>query len=212
MLQPPEKTTVAPRGKRCSACLCCAAVIVFSGEALCAACDDGTHPALPESHNKFEPGSANCPAQEEGEATPTGSIARAATSSEPSNAKPLKEAQMKVTPELKQLIREAGPDESCASIAKRLGMKPGTVWWHRNEIRKERNRKDLAKVKEAGLSKAISLSAPTLSRIVRPDLAVEARFLVADKIVDNWWRGLKLGDKAAIFSANYVIRVEGTVD
>ena len=43
MLTPPETTTMAPRGKRCSRCLCCDAIIVFEGEALCAACDDGTH-------------------------------------------------------------------------------------------------------------------------------------------------------------------------
>jgi len=36
-------TSSAPIGKRCTRCLCCDAVIVFDGEALCAACDDGTH-------------------------------------------------------------------------------------------------------------------------------------------------------------------------
>jgi DNA-binding CsgD family transcriptional regulator len=134
MLTPPETTTMAPRGKRCSRCLCCDAIIVFEGEALCAACDDGTHPALPERHNKFESDSANCPAQKEGEATPTGSIARAATSSKPSNPQPFKEEPMqRLTDEMRQAIREASASESCASIAKRLGMKEATVWWHRDK-------------------------------------------------------------------------------
>ena len=44
----PGTTTVAPRGKRCTRCLCCEAVIVFDGESLCAACDDGTHPPFAE--------------------------------------------------------------------------------------------------------------------------------------------------------------------
>ena len=41
-------TSAAPKGKRCDRCLCCDGIIVFNEETLCAACDDGTHPALPE--------------------------------------------------------------------------------------------------------------------------------------------------------------------
>jgi hypothetical protein len=45
-------TQAASRGTRCTQCLCCDAVIVFEGEALCAACDEGIHPLLPESQAK----------------------------------------------------------------------------------------------------------------------------------------------------------------
>jgi hypothetical protein len=197
---------MAPRGKRCSQCLCCDAIIVFEGEALCAACDDGTHPALPERHNKFEPDSANCPAQKEGEATPTGSIARAATSSEPSNPQPFKEEPMqRVTGEMKQAIREASASESCASIAKRLGMKESTVWWHRNKFRNEAKSEKPVKGMDAGAQLLAEIAGHALSH------SVQATFQVTDKIVDGWWKGLTRGDKAAIFAGNYVIRVEGSV-
>lgn len=43
-------TTIAPKGMRCSECLCCAAEIIeeFEGRKrrLCGPCDDGTHPAV----------------------------------------------------------------------------------------------------------------------------------------------------------------------
>jgi DNA-binding CsgD family transcriptional regulator len=39
----------------------------------------------------------------------------------------------RLTDEMRQAIREASASESCASIAKRLGMKEATVWWHRDK-------------------------------------------------------------------------------
>jgi hypothetical protein len=201
---------MAPRGKRCSRCLCCDAVIVFAGEALCAACDDDTHPALPERHNKFESDSANCPAPEEGEATPTGSIARAATSSKPFTPQPLKEEPMKVTAAMKQTIRDADPNESNVSIGKRLSLTDGHVSYYRCKMRNEAKNKKPAEPQAAHTKPATGAvrvgPGHTLAN------TIQATFLVTDKIMDNWWRGLKLGDKAAIFAANYVIRVEGTVE
>ena len=200
-------TSMAPRGKRCTRCLCCDAVIVFDGEALCATCDDGTHAPLHELHNKFESGAANCPAQEEGEATPTGSIARAATSPKPSNSQPLKEQQMRnrVTDEQKQQIADSSPEESCGSIGKRLGLPTTTVVYQREMI-----------LQRAGaVGNKPAKKKPEVSRVKSSEKLApreaSATFLVTDKTVDAWWSRLPLGKKAEIFAGNYVIRLEGAV-
>jgi len=113
---------------------------------------------------------------------------------------------MKVTAAMKKAIREADPGESNVSIGKRLGITDGHVSYYRCKMRNEWHVEQPTKE-------------PTTSRPqAKPEerghaLAntAQATFLVTDKIVDNWWKGLTLGDKAAIFSSNYVIRLEGSV-
>lgn len=163
-------TTAAPRGTRCSRCLCCDAVIIFDGEALCAACDDGTHPPLEERKPE----------------TLTSKI---------------EDKTMKVTPELLQAIRDADPSDSCRVVGDRLGVNMSTVQYYRTKFsKKPKNGKT---VKEASAPRNIPGGALVHS--------AQATFLVTDKIVDNWWKGLALSDKAAIFSSNYVFQIEGIV-
>lgn len=112
--------------------------------------------------------------------------------------------QLKVTPAMKQVIHDASPHESTSSIAARLGIRSQDVYYHRNK-----------KLKKADKPRAPHAKPePRITHVdCRSALAntAQATFLVTDKIVDNWWKGLTLGDKAAIFSSNYVIRLEGSV-
>lgn len=114
---------------------------------------------------------------------------------------------MKVTDAMKQAMREADPNESNVSIGKRLGIGDGHVSYYRTKFRNESKSTKPSQKKDA--------SAPpfrwTASSQSGAANTAQATFLVTDKIVDNWWKGLTLGDKAAIFSSNYVIRVEGSV-
>jgi len=188
-------TTIAPRGKRCTRCLCCDAIIVFDGEALCAACDDGTHPPLAEQHT-VEP------------------FANASPLPPSTNEIEIGEKPMKVTPMLIKAIRESDLSESCRVVGERLGLDMSVVQYYRTKMRnKEKSGKPAPDHPQH--KSAERTASQTKATRIGPGHALantaQATFIVTDKIVDNWWRGLKLGDKAAIFGRNYVIRLEGSV-
>jgi hypothetical protein len=188
-------TSMAPRGKRCTRCLCCDAIIIFDGEALCAACDDGTHPPLAEQH-AVKP-------------LPTPPPLPPST-----NEIEIGEKPMKVTPALIKAIRESDFSESCRVVGDRLGLDMSVVQYYRTKMRNEEK-----SGKPAPAQPQHKLAERTASQIKATCVgsghtlanSVEATILVTDKICDNWWRSLKLGDKAAIFASNYVIRIEGSV-
>jgi hypothetical protein len=129
-------TEPAPRGKRCTRCLCCEAVIVFAGEALCAACDDDTHPALPEQPVHFftsSPGpdslihsSTPSPVHSEEHHRADAITVRVRGSNNHltlklSTSLTPKEDTMKLAkPKIEEAIRKAGPDEAAGDLAARL--------------------------------------------------------------------------------------------
>jgi hypothetical protein len=109
-------TTAAPAGKRCTQCLCCEAVIVFEGEALCAACDDGTHPPLPESR----PAPLPDPPEQE--------CATPAPKPEPESRKV---SMRRLTPDEIAAIQAAPLSESTAALSRRLGLSDKAVSYQR---------------------------------------------------------------------------------
>ena len=132
-------TAMAPWGKRCTRCLCCPAVIVFEDEALCAACDDGTHPAFPEQH-PAPPIEIPAPVLEP-------------IDSQPANPQLKEEAPMagtkstrglgvRLTEEQKQQIVAASPEISSCELARQLGCSSSGVDYTRKKagIRSEAKR------------------------------------------------------------------------
>jgi hypothetical protein len=210
------RTTVAPTGKRCTRCLCCMAVIAFDGEYLCAACDDGTHPALPEYH----------PA-------PPIEIA-------PPVLEPLKENEtMTITsrrgrgtpidPAIKRAVLAASPSVSNSDLARKYKITDVTVGaWRRAAgivtVKAKRGpyKKTKAAAEEPAKVLAVSIPhedigatpmrTPSIASVEREvGVGVKVQIMVDEKLIDRWWASLDSSDKAAIFGANYVIRVEGTV-
>jgi hypothetical protein len=208
MLPAPSTSTAAPRGKRCTMCLCCDAVIEFAGELLCAACDDGTHP--PPAEQRPAAGATVCGASTAAPATleairemataaaPAQPQPKGATVSTPSKNKP----GTRITPETRRAILAAPPDESNGAVARRLGISDGSVWL----IRKRAGIKSKAK---SGI-RPLSIPAETKPEPA-PDTALPITMTVTERTLDAWWRGLPIRDKGAIFSGNYVIAVEESV-
>jgi hypothetical protein len=178
-------------------------VIVFDGEALCAACDAGTHPPLPDDTlSNFR-----C------SVVPVLRGSKLAQSLLLNIQQPIEEKSMKVTPEMKQAIRDADPRESCRSIGQRLGLSGSAVDYHRGLLGKVAKSKKPAKAKDKDKkpAKATDTSASRIGPGHALANTAQATFIVTDAIVDAWWKGLTLGDKAALFARNYVIRVEGSI-
>lgn len=97
--------------------------------------------------------------------------------------------------EIKRAIREAKPEETNASIAKRLGIRQDLVWYHRNQMRK----RDAAKA-EAG--------SPPSQNVLR---SRPVTLNVDEKTLDAWWSAQSLDQKAIVFAGNFSIRVEGVI-
>jgi hypothetical protein len=222
-----EHATSAPAGKKCTQCLCCSAVICFGCEALCAACDDGTHPPPPESHRaaaielpapilesiKFEPMKKEKPV----------SLA----SGRKKGAKP-------IDPEIKRAVLAQPVSVSNAALARKYTVSDVTVGkWRREagiavlhgrplgvrgphpQAAKPRSPEDLP-------GNLASTRWPPLSPPPLPDPAVPeppatapesapVTLSVQRALLDAWWKQLTTCDKAAIFGAHCVIRLEGFV-
>jgi len=151
-LRPDAETAVpAPRGKRCTRCLCCMAVISFGGESLCEACDDGTHPPLPEARRAA---AIDLPA-------PTLTLTPALA--------PTPTPTPTLTPAL------AAPSTAEAE----------TFWTDGRDARS--------------------------AQADAPPEEVAATIQVNRAMLDGWWRRLSLSEKAALFTGELRIRVEGFV-
>lgn len=181
MLPAPSTSTAAPRGKRCTMCLCCDAVIEFAGELLCAACDDGTHP--PPAEQRPAAGATVCGASTAAPATleairemataaaPAQPQPKGATVSTPSKNKP----GTRITPETRRAILAAPPDESNGAVARRLGISDGSVWL----IRKRAGIKSKAK---SGI-RPLSIPAETKPEPA-PDTALPITMTVTERTLD----------------------------
>jgi hypothetical protein len=154
-------TTAAPRGTRCTECLCCDAEIIVEVNGtrakLCGACDDGTHPAF--AMKKPTPPATPlqvtvCPADKPPSEATTTAITSMATlaakivTRKPAPAKapapaPLKKEEpvdapkSTITEQQIALIRQA-LDESPAKIARRLNIVPHLVYYYVGKFKKER--------------------------------------------------------------------------
>jgi hypothetical protein len=239
-------TRAAAPGTRCAQCLCCDAEIVVDldgkREALCAACDDGTHPEL-TPHQPHPPALGRAPLAMPG-------------------PKPEKEAPMgkrsSLTPEQIRAIRDAGYDETALQLGERLGVSAKIIEYQRRNFGKKppapRGRKSsltpeqMVAIGDAGYNESaraigerLGVSAkivdsqrrrfgrsnlkaalepangPKFSPVHDPmaELALprsaSITLSVPEKTLDAWWASLDLDGKAALFTANYKFRIEGTI-
>jgi hypothetical protein len=174
-------------------------VISFGGESLCAACDDGTHPPLPESHR--------APVII-GPALELGADLTEAIAAGPNKILPFAEEPMTATdsrrgrsvdPEIKRAVLAASPTVSNGELARQYDISDKTVqkWRCAAGIRSTATRR-LTRI----CVKPAEPPAP-----VDPPSSLMVDVLTPDA----WWQRLSARDKAALFAANYVIRVEGTI-
>jgi hypothetical protein len=220
-----EQTTRAT-GK-CTRCLCCLAIVAFDGEKLCAACDDGTHPPLPDSR-------------------PAPAIDLPAIDLEPIGIEPIREkSHMTITsgrncgarigPEIKRAVLAAPVTVSNSELARKYEITdvtvgawrraagivvPGRHWLHAagRLTKSARTEAPAPLVPDASAIAA----APSTAEVetfwtdghdahdAQPE-EVLVNLSVRRATLDAWWRSLGLADKAALFAANYVIRLEGVV-
>lgn len=223
MLPTPSTTTMAPPGKRCSRCPCHTAVIVFDGEALCAACDDGTHPTVAEQ--------------------PTAHPQRAPEAPEP-EPELRKVSMRRLTPDQIAAIQAAPLSETTTALAKRLGLNGNTVSYQRLVFQRKpasfielhidphsisaATQEDFIRTHAGSIRKAINNafeSIPTAaSKEPEPEeidwepepepnllRSCKVALDVDEKTLDTWWAAQSLEAKAKLFAGNYVIRVEGIV-
>ena len=191
-------TTPAPRGKPCTRCLCCPAAIVFEGEALCEACDDGTHPPMPETALAAAPvpaAPAPAPQPEPHQPEPP----------EPEKEKPMTTSHT-YTDEQKEAIRSAPASESTRALARRLDLKTTTVHYHRKKA--QRGVAPSKPGRKPGAGRAAAHPAPQVipRQPVAPIDGEEVR-----AAFDCWWNSLPLATKAGLFAHNFIIPVEGSV-
>jgi hypothetical protein len=217
-------TAYAVRGKKCMRCLCCPAIIHFDGEDLCAACDDGTHPALPEQRPETRP-----------ELPPKAAFSSPSPQLRPIAAPtPAKEiASMtilkpyyggkEIDENIKAAILAADPSISNGALARQHGIsdyfvgsirraagikstaKPGN-YNHLRPTASTSNRAAAPALSNGDGDLPISLSsAPSTVRTLPITLHLAAETL------DSWWALLPPERKAVIFGQFFEIRVEGTV-
>jgi hypothetical protein len=227
-------TEPAPRGKRCTRCLCCDAVIVFAGEALCAACDDGTHPALPEQP-RVSPALEDafvamgtslgaseirlCPSPANPENRAEAMTVRVRESNNHLTLKirtglsPEENTMKLAKPEIEEAIRKAGTEEPAGDVAERLKIDLGTVYYFRAKIRKTAH--------ESGAKPAPPARSNKAERAIQGNAAERAAAAVSSwpvtlnvsvETMDKWFDALTTEAKAAIFTLHYQFKVEGFVD
>jgi uncharacterized Zn finger protein (UPF0148 family) len=230
MLPTPNTTTMAPPGKHCSRCPCHTAVIIFDGEALCAACDDGTHPAIAEQ--------------------PTTEPQRAPEAPEPESQ--LRKVSMRrLTPDQIAAIQAAPLSETTTALAKRLGLNGNTVSYQRLVFQRKQGKAkykaapsigvhfDLNSVSTAEQEEFVRTHAESIRSAVNnafsptpiaaskmpeseeidwepqpePNLPRSCKVAldVDEKTLDAWWAAQSCEIKGKLFAGNYVIRVEGIV-
>lgn len=109
----------------------------------------------------------------------------------------------RISPEIRRSILSASPNESNGELARKHGISGGSVWL----IRKKAGIKSKAKPTGG--------KAQQTEWVPEPDTALPESLpitmTVTERTLDAWWRGLPIQQKGAIFSGNYVIRVEGTI-
>ncbi|MGP8187954.1 MAG: hypothetical protein ACLQKY_17975 [Terracidiphilus sp.] len=216
-------------------------MIAFDGEFLCAACDDGTHPPLPEGQKPMVPAIAEAlkPAQvsaildaaissfHEAHAgqldyflpgsTPNPNEGETAMGRIPSNRR----RGERVDPEIKALVLAASPKISNCALARKYHITDSCVsYWRRDagikSLAKGGLRVTCAPV-EKNVAPATEIKPPAAVAPASRAPAVEStpgvpvQLMVDEKTLDRWWANLDPTDKAAIFGGNYVIRLEGVV-
>jgi hypothetical protein len=223
-------TIPAPRGKRCTRCLCCDAEIIFDGEALCAACDDGTHPALPEQRVSSQLSALSSQPNPEPDTRanalvvrfnerdnsmtirtrsvhPSGTQTVADTSPAPL---PTEGYMKRAKPEIEEAIRKAGPDEPAGDLAARLKNDIGTVYYFRAKIRRQ--------VQKSGAKPVLAARNNNAERAKNGNAAQRATRAIASwpitlnvsvETMDKWFKSLPDELKATIFSNNYEFNLEG---
>jgi hypothetical protein len=188
-------TNAAPVGKRCDRCLCCPAVIVSESEALCSACDDGTHPSMPEGQ----------PTPQKPESVPETPLAVPAPVPVP---KPERKDAMSIRSgrgpgkridlETRRAVLAADPEISHSQLARELGISDPSV-------KNIRMRAHAAAAPTAEEPAWVPEPAGETAR------AATVHLSVTETRMDAWWKSLSLDDKAALLTANYRFRIEGSV-
>jgi hypothetical protein len=198
-------TTAPAPGTRCSMCLCCDAVILFAGEALCAACDDGTHPGSP----------AGIRLKSESAPPPQPSAAPALEPKKKASMAPRigRNLSRRIEPEIRRAIAEADSSISNSKLAHQYGISDYLVKTIRGNVLKSEsafeNILDGVSLPMAAASTAEpELRATTTGHELRAALVILS---VPERTIDAWWDSLDLEGKAALFTANYKIQVEGFV-
>jgi hypothetical protein len=199
----PGTTTLAPRGKRCSRCLCCMAVIAFDGEFLCDACDEGTHPALAEAKT-----------------LPPPQPQPAAIAAAPESRIDMASKGIRTPDDVRAQIVAEGFSLSARALAEKYGVNDSTI----NLIRKEAGlRKSAAKGagpkpgahpqhKPARAAQTRRPAALALTAHREPDASLSVPVTVNHRLLDSWFEHLPLDAKAALFVGNFAIPLLGTVD
>jgi len=238
-LRPDAETAVpAPRGKRCTRCLCCMAVISFGGESLCEACDDGTHPPLPEARRAA---AIDLPA-------PTLTLTPAPVLKEkPMTITSGRRSGKAIDPAIKAAVLAEPASVSNCDLARKYKITDVTIGtWRKaagiKSLARGRgpDRRESAKGAASTLTLTPALApTPTPTPTLTPALAApstaeaetfwtdgrDARSAQADAppeevaatiqvnraMLDGWWRRLSLSEKAALFTGELRIRVEGFV-
>jgi hypothetical protein len=169
-------------------------VIVFEGEALCAACDDGTHPPMTE--------------QRRPEPQPAPQPERAAVAPEQeSEPRKVHMSQKRLTPSEIAAIQEAPLSEPTAALARRLGLSGNAVSYQRLVF--QRKAKSPSNIQPPRKTEpAVDDWVPEPDTTLRESRQVS--FNVDAQTLDAWWKSQTIEFKASVFASNYVIRVEGS--
>jgi hypothetical protein len=213
------------------------AVISFGGESLCEACDDGTHPPLPEARRAA---AIDLPA-------PTLTLTPAPVLKEkPMTITSGRRSGKAIDPAIKAAVLAEPAGVSNADLARKYKITDVTISaWRRaagvptprrggprGPYRKTTNAAQAAKPAPATLTPTPTptltpaLAAPSTAeaetfwtdgRDARsaqadaPPEEVAATIQVNRAMLDGWWRRLSLSEKAALFTGELRIRVEGFV-
>jgi len=221
-LPPPEPgvTMLAPRGKRCSRCLCCDADIIFDGEALCGPCDDGTHPPLPEVRTPLTNCRCVLPVAPDDQPQPAAPAAEPESETEMSERfKSMK--GIRTPDDVRKQIENEGFSLSARLLAQKYGVSDATVV----AIRKEAGLRKSAKTAAHPQRKADKKTACKLTvrsaqtgkdwepepEVLTPPQSKSVAIKVTEPLIDSWWKHLSFDAKAELFAGNYVIRIEGIV-
>lgn len=215
-----SETRLAPQGKNCTRCLCCPALISFEGELLCAACDDGTHPPLPEQRRTL-PGSeihgGNLPIALKTE--------RATAVPQPNAEKTMTKTVLqskrgninkRISEKVRQAICKEIPTISHRDLAAKYAISDVSVYY----IRKAagiRVQKQVIPAKTAAQPSHSEGSMPSAGLTVRgldppaTKPTVHVDFNVSEKYLDSWWASLSLEQKGRVFGGHFQITIEGWV-
>jgi transposase-like protein len=210
--------TSAPRGKRCTRCLCCDAIVVFAGEALCAACDDGTHLDLSEqrTHAQIETvsdGSGNV--LEVSEVVHSYSPLTTESEDSMNRVHSAHSRGTRVSADVIAAIQREDASISNLALARKYGISDFSV----GKYRRQAGIKSTAKPgKHRAAGSVTAAHTATQPRINIADDQPEpekslrlSRVIVNDKMLEAWWKQLSYARKTELFTGNYVIQLKGEV-